>query len=129
MFQKLKESEFAQNGLAFFTLFGSLSTLICCALPALFVALGAGATFASLITRVPQLIWVSEHKIGVFLFAAVMMILGGIAQWNARNLPCPIDPRKAKACMRSRRVSRMIYFVSLFILIIGVGFSGVLGTL
>lgn len=34
----------------------SSSTLICCALPALLVAIGAGATLAGLVTAVPQLI-------------------------------------------------------------------------
>jgi len=38
------------------TLFGSLGTLLCCALPALLVSLGAGAVMASLVTNVPQLV-------------------------------------------------------------------------
>jgi len=107
----------------FFTLFGSISTLICCALPALFVSLGAGAAFASLVTHVPQLIWVSEHKKGVFIFTAIMLILGGYAQWNARNLPCPIDPEQARACASSRRISAYVYFASVILFVIGAGFS------
>ena len=47
---------------AFASLFSSVGTLFCCALPALFVTLGAGASFASLTSAVPQLIWFGENK-------------------------------------------------------------------
>ena len=56
--------------LSVFALFGSLGTLVCCALPALFVTLGFGATFASLIGTFPQLTWLSAHKGWVFGGAA-----------------------------------------------------------
>ena len=97
---------------AFFTLFGSASTLVCCALPALFVSLGAGAVFAALVTRIPQLIWLSEHKIGLFVFAGFLLVLGGLLQWNARELPCPVDPEQARTCQNSRRWSVGIYWLS-----------------
>lgn len=107
----------------FLSLFGSMSTLICCALPALLVSIGAGATLVSLLGKFPEIIWVSEHKKGVFSFAALMLILSGFAQWNARSEPCPIDADQAKACMSARRNSRMIYFASLIIFLIGAGFA------
>ena len=107
----------------FLSLFGSMSTLICCALPALLVSIGAGATLVSLLGKFPEIIWVSEHKKGVFSFAALMLILSGFAQWSARNEPCPIDVDQAKACMSARRNSRMIYFASLIIFLIGAGFA------
>ena len=44
------------------SLFASSSTLVCCALPALLVAVGAGAALSSLVSAVPQLVWLSEHK-------------------------------------------------------------------
>jgi hypothetical protein len=44
------------------TIIRSLSTLLCCALPALLLALGAGAVVASAVAAVPQLVWRSEHK-------------------------------------------------------------------
>jgi hypothetical protein len=109
--------------LNFFSLFGSVGTLICCALPALFVSLGAGAVFAAVLVRVPQLIWVSEHKAGVFAFAGAMLALGGFAQWNARNQPCPLDAAKAEACESARKASLRVYFVSLVIFLTGAGFA------
>jgi hypothetical protein len=109
--------------LNFFSLFGSFGTLICCALPALFVSLGAGAALTSLLTHVPQLIWLSEHKKAIFIFAGVSLILGGLAQWRARNEPCPMDPVKADACRSSRLISLIVYSLSAVVFLIGAGFA------
>lgn len=109
--------------ITFLTLFTSLSTLMCCALPALFVALGAGAVFSSLLGIFPQLIWISEHKTMVFIVAGGFLILGGAFQWRVRNAPCPIDPQLAKACVYARRKSLIIYCLSLGLYVIGSIFS------
>lgn len=105
------------------SLFTSTGTLFCCALPALFVSLGAGATFAALLTRFPQLIWLSEYKKTLFIVAAVGLLMGGVAQWRARTLPCPIDPELAKACTSARKWSKALYFVSVAIFLIGFSFA------
>lgn len=101
------------------SLFTSGSTLICCALPALLVALGAGAALSSLISFVPQLVWFSEHKIGVFLTATVILLASGMMQWRARSLPCPIDPLLAQACIRTRKASFRLYLASVGIFLLG----------
>ncbi len=111
----LKQSKLA----SVLSLFTSGGTLVCCALPALLVALGAGATLASLVSAVPQLVWLSEHKIGVFLFATIMLAASGYLQWHARSLPCPTDPMLAEACTRTRVASSRVYFLSLAIYLIG----------
>ena len=54
------------------SIFTSSGTLLCCALPAALVAVGAGATLASLVGAVPQLVWLSEHKGPLFAIAAGM---------------------------------------------------------
>ncbi len=105
--------------LAFLSLFTSTGTLICCALPALLVSIGAGAVMAGLIEAVPQLVWLGKHKTQVFLFAAVMIVLSGVMQWRARSMPCPADPAQAAACMRARKVSWIIWWVSVVAFIIG----------
>jgi hypothetical protein len=104
---------------ALVSLFSSAGTLICCTLPALFVALGAGATLSSLITAVPQLVWFSEHKAAVFLFAAAMLVVSGIMQWRAKNLPCPTDAALAMACTKTRNLSWRIYAVSVLLFCLG----------
>jgi len=102
-----------------FSLFTSGGTLICCALPALLVGIGAGAAMSSLVTNVPQLVWFSEHKVEVFLFAALMLLLSGGLQWHARSLPCPIDPNLAAVCTGTRKASLRVYAFSVVIFLVG----------
>lgn len=105
------------------TLFASSSTLICCAIPALLVSLGAGAALASLVSIFPQLVWVSENKEIIFLISSLLMVFGGYVQWRNRYAPCPIDPKFRQACLRTRKVSLGIYLISLVILLIGGWFA------
>jgi hypothetical protein len=100
-------------GFAFGTLLASTATLVCCVLPALLVALGAGAVLVGLVSAFPQLVWLSEHKLGVFLAAGLLLAGSGAMLWHARRLPCPIDPVAAPSCTRLRRVSAWLYGISL----------------
>ncbi len=108
---------------SFASLFTSLSTLVCCALPALFVVLGAGATFASLVGTFPHLIWLSERKVYFFVFGGIMLIAAGLLQYNARTKACPIDAKLGTACAATRDWSVWIYVVSLAIYLIGAAFA------
>lgn len=105
------------------TLLASSSTLICCAIPALLVSLGAGAALASLVAVFPQIVWISEHKEAIFTISTLLMILGGILQWRNRNAPCPIDPALRDACLKTRKNSLRIYLFSLALLLIGAWFT------
>ncbi|MGZ3650192.1 MAG: hypothetical protein ACXVB9_16450 [Bdellovibrionota bacterium] len=109
--------------LTFLSLFTSLSTLLCCALPALFVAIGMGAAFAGLIGAVPQIVWVSENKGVVFGLGALLLAVGGLLQWRAKYEPCPLNSEQAAACLSARRSSRILYFVSLVIYAVGAFFA------
>lgn len=106
-----------------FSLFTSASTLICCALPALLVTIGAGAALSSLVSTVPQLVWVSENKAPIFGFAGAMLALAGLLQWHARNAPCPTDPALAATCLQTRRNALRIYWASVAIFVIGAWFA------
>ena len=99
-----------------FSLFASTSTLICCALPALFVALGAGASLASLLSVFPFLIVLSQYKVQISVAALVMLGLAGYSHYRTARLPCPTDPELGRACLQTRARSRYIYYfsVSLF---------------
>jgi hypothetical protein len=108
---------------SFAALFASGGTLVCCALPALLVTLGAGAALSTLVAAVPQLVWLSEHKAGVFGFAALMLAGAGVLQWRARTAPCPIDPALRAACLRTRAVSQRVYIASLAVFAIGAWFA------
>ena len=105
------------------SLFTSTSTLICCALPALLVSIGAGAALSSLVSTIPQLVWLSEYKAPVFGFAAAMLLFAGWLQWQARHAPCPTDPALAGICMQTRRNSLRIYWLSVAIFAIGLWFA------
>jgi hypothetical protein len=90
------------GGLALFTSFG---TLLCCALPAALVTLGAGAVMAGLVAAAPQIVLLSEYKAGVFAGAGGMLLVAAFAHRAARRAPCPADPKLAASCLRLRRVS------------------------
>lgn len=109
--------------ISYLTLFSSAGTLVCCALPALFVSLGLGAVLAGVATKIPGLIWISEHKIEVFIFAAVMLAANGLWMWFNRNAPCPIDPDLRDACIKGRKFSVRVYAISVVIFLVGAFFA------
>lgn len=112
--------------LAFSALLASTGTLLCCVLPAVMVALGAGAALAGLVGAVPQLVWLSEHKAFVFGSAGVLLGVAGAALWSARRMPCPADPTLARACVRLRSLSVSLYMAAVIAFVLGVAFAFVL---
>lgn len=108
---------------AWAALAASSGTLLCCALPALLVTLGAGAALAGLVSVFPQIVWLSEHKALVFGVAAAAMAVAGVMQWRARSAPCPTEPALRDACLRTRRWSARVYAVSLLFLVLGAWFA------
>ena len=113
-------------GFVFGTLLASTATLVCCVLPAVLVSLGAGAVLVGLVSAFPQLVWLSEHKVGVFAVAGTLLAASGIMIWRARGLPCPIEPRAARSCVRLRRISAVLYGISLISFAAGALFAFVL---
>ena len=115
--------------LSWLSIFASTGTLLCCALPAALVAIGAGAALVGLVGTFPQLVWLSEHKVAVFGVAAATLAGAGYLQHRARFAPCPADPALARECERARRLSLRIYGVSLAIFAVGAAFAFVLPAL
>lgn len=105
------------------SLFTSVGTLLCCALPALLVTLGMGAALAGLVGTAPWITAVSDYKEIVFAIAGVLLALSAFMQWRGRYAPCPADPAKAKACMRLRKISWGILIVSIIIYLTGFFFA------
>ena len=116
-------------GVAATALLASSATLVCCVLPAVLVSLGAGAALVGLVSAVPQLIWLSEHKALVFGVAGAMVLVSGAVLWNARRLPCPTDPQLARACMRLRTLSNRLWTVAAVAYVVGALFAFVLPAL
>ncbi len=114
-----------KKALHFFNLFSSTATLICCAIPALLVVLGLGATLASFLTYFPQLIWLSEHKVLVFAISGTLLLASHVVQFYTKPLDCPID-EKGVACKETRGSSKIILWLATLIWMIGFGFAYIL---
>ena len=97
------------------SLLASSTTLICCALPALFVALGAGATLASLTNIFPQLIVISHHKVSISIGTLLILLVAGIFIKKAESLPCPVDPMLRDICLKTRKRSKVMFYTSVII--------------
>ncbi len=114
----------------YLSLFASVGTLVCCALPSLFVLIGFGAAVAAVLSTAPWLVTLSRHKDWVFAVAAVGLLANAYVTW--RVLPrwaeaCPADAREA--CERARRWGRGTLIVSLVIYLIGFFVAYLLGPL
>ena len=104
------------------SLFTSISTLLCCALPALLISLGMGAVMAGLVSNVPQLIWLSKHKLILFILAGIMLVVSWYFIYR-KDQSCPVDLKKAKACMSLKRFNKMVFWISSYLYIIGIFFA------
>ena len=97
------------------SLFASSSTLICCALPAVFIVVGAGATFASIISIFPFLVVISKYKVSITLVSLLILVFAGYINYRTYYLPCPADPELGRICLQTRKRSRSIYYFSVIL--------------
>ena len=109
-------------GASLAALLASSATLVCCVLPAIMVSLGAGVSLVGLVSAVPQLIWLSEHKLLVFTSAAALLVTSGVMLRYAARLPCPANDAAARACMRLRHATRALFLSATVAYAIGLGF-------
>jgi hypothetical protein len=116
-------------GASLLALITASGTLVCCVLPAVMVAIGAGAALAGLVSAAPWLIWLSAHKGLVFGVAALMLAVSGGLLWQARYAPCPADPALARTCTRLRRFSAWTWGMAVMATGIGAVFAFVLPAL
>jgi mercuric ion transport protein len=105
--------------LNYFSLFGSFSTLICCALPSVLVLLGMGTTVASVLSAAPWLVSLSRHKIWTFSIAGVLIassfvvsysIAPRLLQGKTRGEICDADD--PTTCAEVSRLSRAVLWGS-----------------
>src|SRR5690349_3302965 len=124
----------ARSGvLGYLSLFTSLGTLLCCALPSLLVLLGLGATVASVLSSVPWLVKLSHHKVWVFTTAGVLIALAFIQTygvsprlWSDTEGCMPDNP---EACYNANRFSKVVLWVAAVIYGVGFFVAYVLGTI
>jgi mercuric ion transport protein len=115
--------------LSYFSLFTSLSTLLCCALPSLLVLLGLGASVASMLSFLPWLVTLSRHKVLTFSISGVLIACSFLNTYYI--LPCltkrECSPDKPDSCAEASRLSRILLWVSAAIYGVGVFVAFLLG--
>jgi mercuric ion transport protein len=107
--------------LSYFSLFTSVGTLLCCALPSLLVLFGLGASVASMLSFMPWLVTLSQHKQWTFLISGVLIALSFVNTYyiapRFRAEQCgPDDPT---ACEDASRVSKLLLWGSAVIYAVG----------
>lgn len=115
--------------LNYFSLFTSLSTLLCCALPSLLVLVGLGASVASMLSFMPWLVTLSRHKQWTFAISGVLIALSFANTYyivpRIRAKQCSADD--PTACDEASRFSRILLCVSAVIYVVGVFVAYMLG--
>src|SRR6202051_1523282 len=108
--------------LSYFSLFTSLGTLLCCALPSLLVLFGLGASVASMLSSLPWLVALSGHKVCTFSFSGALIALSFVNTYafvpHVRTQEC--SPDNPTGCAEASRISKILLWVSA--VIYGVGF-------
>ena len=116
---------------AYFSLFASVGTLVCCALPSLLVLIGLGATVASVLSAVPWLVELSRNKEWVFGFSGVLIAANGYYVYRlAPRLQQTAEacgPGEESACTVAGRFSRVTLLASAGIYLVGFAVAFVLG--
>lgn len=117
--------------MSYLSLFTSVGTLLCCALPSLLVLLGMGATVASLLSAAPWLVKLSHHKPVVFSISGVMIALGFIYTYRIaprlKRAQPTCDPANPDACTTAERFSRVVLWTSGVLWAIGFFTAFILG--
>ena len=119
----VENKKFSQLIYPFLSLFTSLGTLICCALPALLISLGMGASLITILSTFQWIVVLSKYKIYIFLTAGILLMISFFLFWQGRNAPCPSDPFQARICSRLRFTNLIMIIISLTTFIIGFFFS------
>ena len=112
--------------LVFLSLFGSFSTLFCCALPVLLVSLGMGGVFVSLTSAIPQIHFIGEYKLIIFIITAFLLAGGFFLTRPARVVECPIDEDQKDVCQAVKPWPRIILYISTGFYVLGLIFAYVL---
>src|SRR5689334_7094144 len=106
-----------QSGIfSYLSLFTSVGTLLCCALPSLLVLSGLGATLASALSEAPWLVSMSHHKNWVFSLAGLLISSNFVymyalaPKFQARKVAC--DGNDPIACQTASRFSRIVLWCS-----------------
>src|ERR1700676_3421471 len=100
--------------LSYFSLFTSLGTLLCCALPSLLVLFGLGASVASMLSFLPWLVTLSLHKQWTFAVSGVLIAVSFVNMYyispRIRTKRCSAD--NPSGCDEASRLSGILLWAS-----------------
>jgi mercuric ion transport protein len=116
--------------MSYFSLFTSLGTLVCCALPSLLVLLGLGATVASMLSFMPWLVTLSRHKAWVFAVSGLLIMLSFAHMYMIAPRLKPnaqICAPDDLACARASRVGKLVLWIAAVVYVIGFSTAYLLG--
>jgi hypothetical protein len=107
--------------LSYLSLFTSVGTLLCCALPSLLVLAGLGASVASTLSSLPWLVTLSRHKHWTFALSGLLIGLSFVNMYYfvpslKANACAPDNPAP---CEAASKFSRMLLWVSATIYVVG----------
>ncbi|MFK5915709.1 MAG: hypothetical protein QM484_15185 [Woeseiaceae bacterium] len=111
-------SNLKEKSVTIFTLFTTTGTLLCCALPIIFVTLGMGATVVAMTSTFPFLITLTKYKIWVFSFSGFMLAVSGWLMFRPGR-SCPTDKALGQVCSTAHKWNKRIYWSSVAIWSIG----------
>lgn len=123
----MTEATKSSSLLNYFSLFTSLSTLLCCALPSLLVLVGLGASVASLLSFMPWLVTLSRHKQWTFAISGILIALSFLNMWLAARRARQCSADDPTACGEASRWSRILLWASAGIYAVGIFVAYVLG--
>jgi len=116
MFTKTQNKK--ETSLTWLTLFITASTLVCCALPIILVALGLGSILALLVDSTPFLVTLSQHKAWVFIVSFGALTFTGWFMYRPGRA-CPADPELGALCDKTQFWNRRVFWFSVAVWNIG----------
>jgi mercuric ion transport protein len=115
------KSSVSPSLLSYLSLFTSVGTLLCCALPSLLVLAGLGASVASTLASLPWLVMLSKHKLLTFAVSGLLIALSFLnmhylAPHLKANACAPDNP---SACEQASKFNKVLLSVSAAIYVVG----------
>lgn len=109
-----------KKSVSVFILLLSTSTWVCCVLPILITLIAGAAAVGQLITVFPWLIPLTKYKLWTFLGIGALLIINFYCLYKSNMTPkeCPID--KKEACTKGKKFSRLVFWISVVIYLVGV---------
>ena len=75
-----------------------------------------------LVSNFPQLVWISRHSVELFIIAGIMLTISGYFVYK-KDQSCPINPAQAKACIRLKFFTKIVFWISITFYGIGLFFA------